>query len=499
MQITQVYRDGTVAPVLVSAIPFVDREADSSHESTVGNEHILYFVLVFSELPAVFDGEADPAALANALKGRQQDILLIDPNIYGSPVVNVSDEFAANFLGDRQKAINDLIKNSDGGGYLLYLRNNSSNPLVVSQISEALRLRTQYPNARLNKDGTVQLVHLCPVRDEAGHVPYFVCVHADVTDEDRAASSPDASSFPLARAAIARREECRAKAQAILKDRAARYEDDHALILCRHYDFSDGLLFLLEKLEFYNDILEYYMEYSSYSDIVAFALKKGGEDPSLWMKVVRYFAKEDRAEEMEQVGLAGSPHHRNRGQGLGGRHSQCSSWRQVLEILEREKLLSPLQVATACRFWLHRTVSHRCRGRGGLQVVQLLGEDSTCKIELVRDFLIRTFQSLSEEQAEDEKAISEHESESERIRAATLNNQCIVKGDAAAKVDAQMEKLAQKQSSGKALHTEFNDKMASCSSGLGSGERFSTVAEYFSYGLFDRVAGSSAAAAADDY
>ena len=87
---------------------------------------------------------------------------------------------------------------------------------------------------------------------------------------------------------------------------------------------------------------------TAYPEIVAFAVKKGSEDPTLWMKVVRYFAKAGAANEMEQV----------------------------LSILEKDKLLSPLQV------------------------VQLLGEDEACKVDLVRDFLVRTFTALAEEQAE---------------------------------------------------------------------------------------------------
>eukprot|EP01052_Picozoa_sp_SAG31_P011000 SAG31_NODE_613_length_13545_cov_10.972557_4_plen_95_part_00 len=87
---------------------------------------------------------------------------------------------------------------------------------------------------------------------------------------------------------------------------------------------------------------------TAYSEIIAFAVKRGAEDPTLWMKVVRFFAEVGAAKEMEEV----------------------------LQILERDKLLSPLQV------------------------VQLLGEDESCTVELVRAFLIRTFTALSEEQAE---------------------------------------------------------------------------------------------------
>ena len=104
---------------------------------------------------------------------------------------------------------------------------------------------------------------------------------------------------------------------------------------------------------------------------------------------------------------------------------------------------------------------------------------------------------------QDELAISKSEEEAERIRKATIKGECIVKGDEAAQLEAEVKKLNGKQASlGPALHAEFQAKLAGCSAGLGSGERFATVAEYFSYGLFDRMAGAGSAAgsrAADDY
>ena len=32
----------------------------------------------------------------------------------------------------------------------------------------------------------MQLVHACPLKDNAGNTPMFVCVHCDITDEDAA-------------------------------------------------------------------------------------------------------------------------------------------------------------------------------------------------------------------------------------------------------------------------------------------------------------------------
>ena len=62
---------------------------------------------------------------------------------------------------------------------------------------------------------------------------------------------------PLALAAVARRQACRQRVSDVLEDPAARYSKDHLLILCRQHNFARGTLLLLEKLEYYNDILEY--------------------------------------------------------------------------------------------------------------------------------------------------------------------------------------------------------------------------------------------------
>eukprot|EP01052_Picozoa_sp_SAG31_P011001 SAG31_NODE_613_length_13545_cov_10.972557_5_plen_76_part_00 len=75
-----------------------------------------------------------------------------------------------------------------------------------------------------------------------------------------------------------------------------------------------------------------------------------------------------------------------------------------------------------------------------------------------------------------------------------------MRGEEAAQLDVQVQKLNGKQASGAVLHAEFKTKIAQCSTGLGSNERFGTVAKYFSYGLFDRMNGAgSAAATLDDY
>ena len=287
---------------------------------------------------------------------------------------------------------------------------------AVSAVREAMRLRAACPNIRFNKLGfggadrsepqrEVHLVHACPLRDSRGEKPLFICVHCDVTRDDafinsttkaqrhsgRAGSptmpSAGADGLPhyLASAAMLRRTEARKSAMAVLEDRAARYSDDHALILCRVYDFAAGLLFLLEKLNFFNDILEYNMQYNEHQAIISHCQKHGAKDPNLWVQALAYFTDSARV-------------------------MQCGAeLKQVLDFIERGDLLS------------------------ALQVIDILSRAADCPVGVVQEYLVRTFSKLTEDTAEHERVIDTCATETKRLRALTDSKTCTVTGAEAEK------------------------------------------------------------------
>ena len=290
--------------MFVSAIPL--RERDGGGEAAA----VANYVVVFSEMPELAEDEHEVEAM---MRGLAERLLLVDPA--GMKVVNVSKEFGDAILGGVTKKVNGMV----GKDYGQFVSEQTDEKLEVARLREGMRRRTQCTNVRLTGvdvlGGDVQLVHACPLKDGAGNTPLFVCLHCDITEEERqvgllaeaAASSRDeglaameaaSRAGPLAQTAVARRSACRLRVRDILEDPTSRYTKDHLLILCQQYHYSAGMLLLLQQLDFHDTILDYYMLYNEYEKVISFANEFGADDNSLWTKVVQF--------------LAGNPHELSR-------------------------------------------------------------------------------------------------------------------------------------------------------------------------------------------
>lgn len=513
-------KDGSERAVFVSAIPLKDRDAVTD---TVTN-----YVVIFSEMPAeMLDDDESGIDVDTVMSRLAERVVLVDPQ--GNKVVNVSQEFGLSILGGSTKRVNNLI----GKDYTSDLSNQMSETpeqkLEVARLREGMRRRTQCSNVRLERNpdradvlgGDVQLVHACPLKDAAGNTPLFVCVHCDISDEDRAlrkmivdaASSRDdgaeamdkaAQVGPLTLAAVSRRKKYRMRVKEILEDSSARYKEDHMLILCQQHNYSAGMLFLLQKLDFHDTILDYYMLYNQYEKVISFANEFGDEDPSLWTKVVQFMA--------------------SGGEGLETSEQRAERERHlstVLEMVEEKKALS------------------------ALSVVQLLGSSAaTCSVGVAKDFLIKTFQSLADEKAMSEGTIDVLRKETESIRKETEKGHLKIEGATAEAVRKQIER-AEARGAPEELHTvrqtsscypglflptslqkalrepllrccefrltccwllsaqSFTEALQSKDVGMGSAERFKVVVDHFGLGLFEGRSGGAhrgrAAAPVDDY
>ena len=258
-RVMQQRKDGSERQVFVSAMPLKDRDG--------GTDAVANYVVVFSEMPDEMLDDDDEAAGGDAaieaddrMRRLAERVVLIDPQ--GNKVVNVSQEFGSAILGTDKR-----VKNMMGSDYAEFLAAQVSETpeqkLEVARLREGMRRRTQCTNVRLERNadkaevlgGDVQLVHACPLKDVAGNTPMFVCVHCDISDEDRAlakmtadtASSRDdgagameaaAKSGPLASAAVSRRRGCRLRVKEILEDPSSRYKEDHMLILCQQHNYA---------------------------------------------------------------------------------------------------------------------------------------------------------------------------------------------------------------------------------------------------------------------
>ena len=466
-RITQQRKDGTERLVYVSAIPSKDRDTGG----------VTNYVVVFSELPdEMVDAEGEEeedgaAAMADEQMQRLAErIVLVDPE--GNKVVNVSEEFGLAVLGDVTKKVKNLM-GKDYSSYLsAQISDTPEQKLEVARLREGMRRRTQCTNVRLEckeaggefLGGDVQLVHACPLKDSAGNTPMFVCVHCDITEEDAAlklmataaASNDDGASAmteaagagPLASDAVSRRRGCRMRVRQILEDPSARYKDDHMLILCQQHNYAAGMLLLLQKLDYKDTILDYYMLYNQYDMVISFANEFGADDPSLWTKVIQYLASrgDDGTESADQkaereVHLA-----------------------KVLDVIEQNKLLS------------------------ALAVVRLLGSaGATCSVRVMKDFLINSFQAMADEKAVAEKKTFEFRRETESIRKDTEKGNRKIEGAAAESVQKQIA-TQERAGAPEKLHSTFTRDLAAKDKGMGSSDRFQLVADHFGLGLFEKSA-----------
>ena len=274
-----------------------------------------------------------------------------------------------------------LLKRPPEGGtsYIKYLDAEAGGSSAASaEVKECLLHKTSGSNLRLNLKtpaGTPRGSHVlqvCPIKDLGGEVRFFVCIHADMTKDaeavtkaiqagleakerkDEAVAAKVAAAGPLAKAAIAYREQSRVKAMNLLEDQNATYDDNHGLMLCRLYDFGKGLLFLLEKLQFYSDILGYYMEFREMQQLMVFCKKFGDKDPNLWMQALQFLAQQDDA--TDELG-------------------------QMLQLIEERSLLPPVTI------------------------VSIVASNPNVKFGMLRGFLSRTLEATMDDVEESERMI----------------------------------------------------------------------------------------------
>jgi uncharacterized membrane protein YgcG len=77
----------------------------------------------------------------------------------------------------------------------------------------------------------------------------------------------------------------------LLKDSAARYDADHALVLVQQYHFEPGMMYLYEKRKMYHMLVQRHMDSGNLHAILATCRKYGQRDPNLWVQVLTYLAE----------------------------------------------------------------------------------------------------------------------------------------------------------------------------------------------------------------
>jgi tetratricopeptide (TPR) repeat protein len=67
----------------------------------------------------------------------------------------------------------------------------------------------------------------------------------------------------------------RTKAEQLLKSNASKFDKQNALVVCKVNDFKEGVLFLLEELKLFNEVIQYHMENNDHQNVIKACQKFG--------------------------------------------------------------------------------------------------------------------------------------------------------------------------------------------------------------------------------
>ncbi|KAJ1552753.1 Vacuolar protein sorting-associated protein 11, partial [Cladochytrium tenue] len=170
---------------------------------------------------------------------------------------------------------------------------------------------------------------------------------------------------------------CNSLLELYLEDIAAAVFDvDQALILCQLQQFDDGILYLLQKLNKYDQMMRFYMDREKYGDIIAVCKRYGDDDKSLWAQALTYFSGK----------VAGGS------DGHGG-HDASQELAEVLDLVDARSIMPPLEV------------------------IQVVSKNSGVTVGTVRHYLVRHMQAEQRAIDEARKLSESYRQETARMRA----------------------------------------------------------------------------------
>ncbi|KJE89841.1 hypothetical protein CAOG_01266 [Capsaspora owczarzaki ATCC 30864] len=144
------------------------------------------------------------------------------------------------------------------------------------------------------------------------------------------------------------------------------YDLDHAMVLAQMYKFKEGILCLYERAKLFQQIVQYYMEVGDTTRILQTCKKYGKQDPNVWIQVLSHFASREEDCRAEIV--------------------------EILSNIDKGNLLPPLLV------------------------VQILGQNSTATLSIIKDYVTRRLTSENQYIQEDERLIRQYRDETTKMR-----------------------------------------------------------------------------------
>ncbi|XP_075221700.1 vacuolar protein sorting-associated protein 11 homolog [Lycorma delicatula] len=115
------------------------------------------------------------------------------------------------------------------------------------------------------------------------------------------------------------------KIMRLLESPDSNCDKHHALILCQAVNFRAGLLYLYEENKMYQQILQYHLCQKDYQNVITCCRRFGNQDSSLWTQALW----------------------------AGARNPNVPPYlfNEILGVIEKERLLSPLEVVDAVCSW----------------------------------------------------------------------------------------------------------------------------------------------------
>lgn len=155
------------------------------------------------------------------------------------------------------------------------------------------------------------------------------------------------------------------RALELLRRPEAKYDIEHALVLAKMHDFREGILYLYEKTNLFQQIVHYHMEHNDYDIVMETCKSHGHQDPNLWVQALSYFASK----------------------------SDCKE--KIVEVLghiEADNLMPPLMV------------------------VQTLAESTCSTLSDIKPYIVKHLQEVNEQIAKDESSIKQYREDTAKMR-----------------------------------------------------------------------------------
>ncbi|MGH0129778.1 UNVERIFIED_CONTAM: hypothetical protein FKN15_059462 [Acipenser sinensis] len=155
---------------------------------------------------------------------------------------------------------------------------------------------------------------------------------------------------------------------------------DKALVLCQMHNFKEGVLYLYEQGQLYQQIMHYHMQNEEYGKVVEACQRYGEKEACLWEQALGYFARKEE---------------------------DCKEYiTAVLQHIDRTNLMPPL-LGERDSFY---------RETGLPLHSSTLAHNSTATLSVIKDYLINKLQQESEQISEDERKIREYRVETTQLR-----------------------------------------------------------------------------------